>query len=126
MGIVERKYLYEFDDPYKILAYHIIGTYRPVDVLNVLADNSAIKNRVLKETRLQDIGGFYLDCIIEDILDQKDRMEYMHQLDNLGLYFYTKLDKARLRKEILDALNKLGIEFSATYSTAGKVSSAST
>lgn len=105
-----KRYMYDFDNPYKILAHHIVGTYRPADVLRILNDNSYIKNRVLKETRLQDIGGFFIDCIIEDVLDNKNRMEYMHQLDSLGLYYYSKLDKERLRSEIRDVLEAVGVE----------------
>lgn len=121
-----KKYLYDFDNPYKILAHHIVGSYRPSDVLRVLTDNSYIKNCVLKETRLQDMGGRYIDCIIEDILDGKARMEYMHQLDSLGLYYYSKLDKARLRDEIRRVLEEAGIELPDDYSAAGNVSSANT
>ena len=49
-------------------------------------------------------------CIIENILDDKDRMEYMRKLDELAVYYYSKLDKGRLRDEILAVLNKAGIE----------------
>lgn len=125
MGVVKH-YLYDFDNPYKILAHHIVGSYRPSDVLRVLSDNSYVKNLVLKETRLQDLGGRFIDCIIEDILDSKSRMEYMHQLDSLGLYYYSKLDKARLREEIKNVLGEAGIELPEDYSTEGSVSSAKT
>lgn len=119
-------YLYEFDDPYKILAHHIVGTYRPADVLRVLADSVYIKNRVMKEVRMLDIGGFFIDCIIENILDNRERMEYMRQLDELGQYYYSKLDKDRLRSEIVEVLEKTGVELPDSYSTGGNVSSAST
>lgn len=121
-----KKYLYDFDNPYKILAHHIVGSYRPSDVIRILTDNSYIKNCVLKETRLQDMGGRFIDCIIEDLLEQKSRMEYMHQLDSLGLYYYSKLDKNRLRSEIKNVLDDAGIELPEDYSTGGSVSSAST
>ena len=121
-----KKYLYDFDNPYKILAHHIVGSYRPSDVIRVLTDNSYIKNCVLKETRLQDMGGRFIDCIIEDLLEQKSRMEYMHQLDSLGLYYYSKLDKNRLRNEIKNVLDDAGIELPEDYSTGGSVSSANT
>lgn len=120
-----KRYLYDFDNPYRILAYHIVGSYRPSDVLRVLTDNSYIKNCIIKETRLQDIGGKYIDCIIEGILDNKERMEYMHQLDSLGLYYYSKLDKARLREEIRLLLESAGIELDESYLTGGNASSAS-
>lgn len=103
-------YLYEFDNPYKILAHHIVGTYRPADVIRVLTDNSYLKTLIIKEVRSQDMAGHYVDCIIEDILGEKDRMEYMHQLDNLAYYYYRKLNKGRLRDEILAVLNNAGVQ----------------
>lgn len=109
MGPLNDNYFYEIDDPYKILAHHIVGFYRPADVLRILTDNSYLKTQILKETRDMDLGGNYIDCIIENILEDKDRMEYMHQLDNLGAYYYSRLDKERLRDEILTVLNEAGI-----------------
>lgn len=119
------KYLYSFDDPYKILAYHIVGSYRPADVVRMLSDNSYVKNCILKEVRQLDLGGHFIDCIIENILEDKYRMQYMHQLDSLANYYYSKLDKERLRNEIRAILDYAGIEME-DYSTAGKVSSANT
>lgn len=119
------KYLFPFDDPYKLLAHYIVGFYRPADVIRVLTDNSYIKNCVLKEVRQLDLGGHFIDCIIEHILEDKSRMEYMHQLDNLAAYYYKKLDRERLRKEIRSILESAGIDI-GDYSTAGSVSSATT
>lgn len=103
-------YLYEYDNPYTLLAHHIVGSYRPADVLRVLTDNSYLRNLIVKEMREQDLGGHFIDCIIENILDEKDRMEYMHKLDELAYYYYSKLDKGRLRDEILAVLNNAGVE----------------
>lgn len=122
---MNNRYLYSFDDPYKLLAHYIVGFYRPADVLRVLDDNSYVKNCVLKEVRQLDLGGHYIDCIIENILEDKSRMEYMHQLDNLAAYYYSRLDKERLRKEIRAILEYAGIEIE-DYSTDGNVSSANT
>lgn len=99
----------EYDDPYTILAHTLVGGYRPADVCRMLTDSAYLKTLVIKEMREQDLGGPFLDCIIEGILQDKDRMEYMHNLDNLATYFYTKLDKGRLRDEILAVLNDVGI-----------------
>lgn len=104
------EYLYDFDDPYKILAHHIVGTYRPADVLRCLTDNSYLKTLIIKEVRVQDMQGHFIDCIIENILDDKDRMEYMHRLDELAAYYYSRLDRGRLRDEILIILNDAGVE----------------
>lgn len=109
MGPMNGNYLYEYDNPYRILAHHIVGTYRPADVLRVLTDNAYLKNLIIKEVRGQDFCGHFVDCIIENILEEKDRMEYMHKLDELAHYYYTRLDKGRLRDEILVLLNKAGV-----------------
>lgn len=119
------KYMYEYDDPYKLLAHAIVGFYRPADVLRILVDNNYIANRVQKEVRELDLGGRYIDCIIENILEDKARMEYMRELDKLAAYYYSKLDKERLRKEIRSLLDEAGIEL-PDYPAAGKVSSDNT
>ena len=93
MGTLDDDYFYEIDDPYKVLAHYIVGFYRPSDVLRILTD----------------LGGHFVDCVIEGILADKDRMEYMHELDRLGAYYFSRLDKERLRDEILAVLNEAGI-----------------
>ena len=103
-------YYMEIDDPYKILAHAIIGLYRPADVIRMLTDNAYLLTCIIKEVRGLDIGGIFLDCIIEDILAHKKRMEYMGHLDTLSKYYYEKLDKERLRREIIKALSEIGIE----------------
>lgn len=115
-------YLFDYDDPYKILAHHIVGFYRPADVYRIMSDNQYVYTLVQKETRNLDIGGNFLDCIIEGILLDKDRMEYMHELDILAKYMFSKLDKERLREEIKKILSEMGI----SYSSGGNVSSANT
>lgn len=107
--MIEDEYLYDFDNPYRILAHHIVGNYRPADVLRVLTDNSYLRTLISKEVRQQDLGGHFIDCIIENILEDKDRMDYMHALDKLSEYYYSRLDKGRLRDEILAVLNNAGV-----------------
>ena len=115
-------YMFEYDDPYKILAHYVIGFYRPADVLRVLTENSYIFTLIQKEVRGLDIGGNFLDCIIEDILAEKKRMEYMGNLDKLAQYYFSKLDKDRLRNEIRNILAEMNID----YSSGGSDSSAKT
>lgn len=110
MGSIGNNYLYEYDDPYSLLAHYIVSAYRATDVLRCLTDNSYLKNLIIKEVRGQDLGGHFIDCIIENVLEEKDRMEYMHELDKLALWYYSRLDKGRLRDEILAVLNNVGIE----------------
>lgn len=108
MGIV-MEYRYTYDDPYKILAQAIVGLYRPSDVLRLLDDDGFLYAEIQKETRLADIGGLFLDCTIEDVLSRKERMEYMHKLDELARYYYEKIDKERLRREIRGVLSEIGV-----------------
>lgn len=116
------QYLYEYDNPYKVLAHSIVGSYRPADILRLLFDDEYLLSCIIKEVREQDIRGRFLDCVIEELLTNKRRMEYMHELDKLAKYFYTNVDKERLRSEILIVLEKAGIRLDA-YPAAGSVSS---
>ena len=102
-------YLYDYDNPYKILAASIVAYYRPSDVKRMLNDDDFVKVQIVKETREQDMRGHFTDCIIESILTNKDRMEYMKKLDLLAEYYYTKLDIERLRQEIKILLSECGI-----------------
>lgn len=119
------EYRLDYDDPYKILAHAIVGFHQPAEISRILSDDAYIQTLVLKETRMADIGGWFLDCIIENILAQKERMEYMHELDKLSEYYYSKLDKERLRTEIQLTLEEAGIVL-GDYSDAGNVLSANT
>lgn len=109
---MEFSYRFSYDDPYTLLAHAIVGFYRPADVIRMLTDNEYLLNCVTKEVRQQDFAGIWVDCIIEDILAHKKRMEFMKVLDVLGKYLYQNLDKERLRKEIIGALSDIGIEIS--------------
>jgi len=101
--------MYSYDDPYTILANLIIGYYRPSDVLRLMTDDDFLLSIVQKETRQLDIGGWFLDCIVEDILAKKKRMEMMRELDKLAQFFFSNLDKERLRSEIRKYLHEAGI-----------------
>ena len=108
MGTIKKKYFYESDDPYKILAHFVVSYYRPADVLRMLSDNEYIKSCLYKEVRQSDIDGYFINCAIEDILDDKARMEYMHQLDKLGAYYYSRFDRERFREEVRKYLREIG------------------
>lgn len=103
-------YRFSYDDPYSVLAHVILSYYRPADVIRMLTDNEYLLNCVTKEVRQQDFGGIFLDCIIEDILAHKKRMELMGQYDQLAKYLYQNLDKKRLRTQLVGALSEIGIE----------------
>lgn len=90
----------EYDDPYVMLAHHLLSVLMRSEIVRVLTDNKFVYKLVLKETRLQDFSGAFLDCVVQTILDDKKRMEFMRELDSLSKYFYRNLDLPRLRKEV--------------------------
>lgn len=104
------EYRWEYDDPYKLLAHAVVGFYRPADVIRMLTDDKYLCGCIAKEVRQQDFSGFFVDCIIEDILANKKRMELMRELDTLASFFFAQLDKGRFREELIAALSELGIE----------------
>lgn len=90
----------EYDDPYIMLAHHLISTHTKAELARILVDDDFIYKMIIKETRHQDFSGAFLDCIIQSILDNKQRMEMCEHLDLLSHYFFTKLDLQRLRREV--------------------------
>ena len=98
---MEIEYRYTYDDPYVLMAHSILATYDTADIKRMLVDDDFVRRLVLKETRLQDFAGVFLDGIVQTILDDKRRMEFMHELDKLADYFWKNLDIDRLRFEII-------------------------
>lgn len=90
----------EADDPYKMLACCLIAYLRRADIERLLHDNEYMERLVKKETRLTDLSGWHVDAIVQEMLDNGERMELMRELDKLGHFLYLKMDKPRLRKEL--------------------------
>ena len=106
---VEHIYKRESDDPYKILAYNIMVDYPLPIVRRMLKDNKFLRREIIREVRGQDFRGFFTDCLFVSVLESKERMELMRQLDDLGLFFYRKLDLPRFRREIRNAFEEVGL-----------------
>lgn len=98
-----------YDDQYVMLAHHILSVFNPAEVRRMLVDDDFIYRLILKETRLQDFSGAFLDCIVQTILDDKRRMEMCHQLDELSKYFFANLDLDRLRENLVFYGTQYGI-----------------
>lgn len=98
---METNYRYAYDDPYILMAHGVLTIYPVADVKRMLTDDDFVRRLVLKETRLQDFSGVFVDGIVQSILDDKHRMEFMHELDKLSDYFWKNLDIERLRSEII-------------------------
>lgn len=98
---MEIEYRYVYDDPYVLMAHSVLSFYDTADIKRMLIDDDFVRRLVLKETRLQDFAGVFVDGIVQSILDDKRRMEFMHELDKLAAYFWANLDIDRLRSEII-------------------------
>ena len=90
----------KYDDPYTLLAHHIISISNNAEKDRLLKDDEYVLRKIIVETRGQDFNGPYLDCIIGSILEDKERMEMCHELDKLARYFFSKLDLPRLRAKV--------------------------
>ena len=99
----------KFDDEYKILAYSIVVNYPPATVKRLMKDTKFLRREIIREVRSQDFRGYFVDCLFVSICENKNRMGLMHQLDQLGRFFYNNLDLERMRKEIRNAYESLGL-----------------
>lgn len=103
------EYAYVYDDPYVLMAHNILTIYDLADLKRMLVDDDFVRRLILRETRLQDFAGAFVDGIVQSILDDKRRMEFMHELDKLSDYFWKNLDLERLRREIIKYGTKYNI-----------------
>ena len=100
----------EYDDPYRVLAAHIVSVFSVVAVKRVLTSSSFIKSLIIHEAKTMDIGGAFLDCVDQEII-ANDRVRGKNaRLKMLGEYYYSELDIDRLRKEIRRFAEELGVE----------------
>ena len=99
----------DYDDPYIMLAHWLLSTHSRAEIDRMLHDDDYISRMIIKEVRGQDFSGPFLDCIIQTILDDKDRMEMCGHLDALSGYFFSKLDLKRMREKLKFFADKYGI-----------------
>lgn len=90
-----------YDDPYVLLAHHLIADLTPRELERCLTDSDFIRRMIIKELRGLDFRGPFCDTIIEDILAKKLRMEMCRELDKFSNYLFSRLDLPRLRGEII-------------------------
>ena len=104
------KLLYDYDDPYKLLAQYLVVFEKPADVVKLLTDDEYLQRRITKELREQDFSGPFLDCLIERLLSEKRKIELRRELDKLAAYLYSTMDKERFRSELKKSLAEFGLE----------------
>lgn len=106
----ERKFQKAYDNPYRVLAAHIVANYPPTLVQRVLSDSSFIKSLIAREARQLDMSGAFLDCIDQEIISQGKLRRKNAYLKKLGEFYYSELDVSRLRKEVRTFAEELGVQ----------------
>lgn len=99
-----------YDDPYRVLATHLVSVYSPRTLQRILSSSSFVKAVVVKEARQLDIGGIFLDCIDQEIIDNDKLRQKNARLKTLGEFYYSQLDLPRLRSEIRKFADELGVK----------------
>lgn len=99
-----------YDDPYRVLAAHLVSLYSPQTLNRILTNSSFVKSVVLKEARLLDIRGIFLDCIDQEIISNDRLRQKNARLKTLGEFYYSQLDLTRLRNEIRVFADELGVK----------------
>ena len=99
-----------YDDPYRVLAAHLVSLYTPRTLQRVLTNSSFVKAVVVKEARQLDLGGIFLDCIDQEIIDNDKLRQKNARLKTLGEFYYSQLDLPRLRSEIRKFADELGVK----------------
>lgn len=98
-----------YDDPYKVLAWHLVSVLSVRSLKRVLTNNLFIKSMVLNEANQLDISGPFLDCIDEEIAHKEHLRSKNKQLKSLGEYYFSELDLERLRVEVRAYAEEMGV-----------------
>ena len=100
-----------YDDPYVMSAYSLVANHNYGDLKRILTEDDFVKKIVSKELRLTDFRGTLIDAIVQELLEDKRRMDVMRALDEFSSFFYDNLDLLRLRKEVWKAICRLGLTY---------------
>jgi hypothetical protein len=77
----------------------------------MLVDKDYIRQVIQAEVRDNiDIPGMFVDCIVTELISEKQKILYRDALNQLGLFFFHQLDVARLRDEIRKFYEEFDIE----------------
>lgn len=92
-----------YDDPYLMLAYHIVAHYPDSVLKRAVYEDEWLRARVQEDCMALDLAGPFLDVIVEH-LDEHNRLWLRGRLKELGAELFTQLDVPRLRKRILQII----------------------
>lgn len=91
------------NDAYLMLAYYMVGHYTIKQIRQAIYDDDWLKARVQEDCINLDLGGPFIDAIMQDV-DEHNRLWLRAHLKALGAELFTKLDLKRLRKRILQII----------------------
>lgn len=100
-----------YDDPYRVLAAHIVSVYSPRMIRKIMSSSSYIKSIILQEAKQMDINGAFLDCIDQEVLANDHLRKKNAYLKRLGEFYYSELNVLRLRLEIKKFAEELNIKY---------------
>lgn len=107
MGQITKKQ--EYDNPYRVLAAHIVSAFSVPNIKRVLTSSSYIRSLIICEAKTIDLSGPFIDCIDQEIISN-DRIRKKNLcMRQLGEFYFSELDLERLRKEIRRFAEELGV-----------------
>lgn len=98
-----------YDDPYLLLAYHIVCHNPPETIRRFLTDYKFVERVIVKEAKEIDLSGPFLDCLVLGVKED-DKTQLLGILGQLGKFFYRQLSLSRMRAAIREACVRLGID----------------
>lgn len=108
MGSINRHK--EYDDPYRVLAAHIVSVFSVQIIKRILTNSSYIKSLIVHEAKQMDISGAFLDCIDQEVISNDNIRKKNVYLRKLGEFYFEQLNIERLRKEIRRFADELGVK----------------
>lgn len=99
----------EYDNPYRVLAAHIVSVFSVPNIKRTLTSSSYIKSLIIHEAKTMDVAGAFMDCIDQEIISN-DRIRRKNVcMKQLGEFYFSELDIERLRKEIRRFADECGV-----------------
>ena len=99
-----------YDDPYRVLAAHLVSVYPPKTLARILTNSSFVKSIIVKEAKQMDISGAFLDCIDQEVISNDHLRQKNAYLKKLGEFYFSELNVLRLRIEIKRFAEELNVK----------------
>lgn len=100
----------EYDDPYRLLAAHIVSVFSVANIKRVLTNQAYIRSLVVHEAKSMDVSGAFIDCVDQEIIANDMIRKKNVYMKKLGEFYFSELDVERLRNEIRRFADEFGIE----------------